>query len=427
MQATRLSTAGRRILLAGLVPAFPLLLLSPPAKAGPAAGVADQDLRDRVTLRNGRTLKGRETQELDDRICLLVGTRERWIRRKLVREIQSVARSMVDLLLRYRKESPRRPAELWPFVDFCRKHRLSHEEKLFCRRILLADSKHDQANMRLGHLKRGDHWLVPVKSQWVPLEQACRIHRDWGKAWEIRSEHFAVRSCSSLKLAMDTLFELEYMYLYFYILYQKPLELRELVEPVRVFLFKDRKQYPSAGTHVGAYFSGAENILYTYIGNNKRPFALFHEATHGLIHNVAVHTTRTRGKFPSWLDEAWAVYMENLVVPTGRGIVNLRQGRTGGNMMRVVATARKPYKVHRILNFTSSDYGASSKQTLKYAQGFVLFHYLMHGADGAYRSRFTDYIKQALGGKGQASTFRRIFRKDLQRIERGYIAHARSG
>ena len=83
-------------------------------------------------------------------------------------------------------------------------------------------------------------------------------------------------------------------------------------------------------------------------------------------------------------------------------------------------TTDKPYKVHRILNFKTTDYGASSRQGLKYAQGYALFVYLMVGEDGRYLPTFIEYLKAALRGKGQASTFRKLFRKDLDRIEKGH-------
>ena len=63
---------------------------------------------------------------------------------------------------------------------------------------------------------------------------------------------------------------------------------------------------------------------------------------------------------------------------------------------------------------------ASSRQGLKYAQGYSLFLYLMVGDGGRYLPTFIEYLKAALRGKGQASTFRKLFRKDLDRIEKGH-------
>ena len=92
--------------------------------------------------------------------------------------------------------------------------------------------------------------------------------------------------------------------------------------------------------------------------------------------------------------------------------------------MRTVASAKRPYDLHRVLNFESGDYAASSNQGLKYAQGYVLFHYMLHGVPGPTRDTFFDYLRSAVGGQGQASTFRRMFRKQLRALESGYRDYA---
>ena len=49
----------------------------------------------------------------------------------------------------------------------------------------------------------------------------------------------------------------------------------------------------------------------------------------------------------------------------------------------------------------------------------------MHGSTDAMLENFLEYLQAAVAGKGQASTFRRIFRKDLKKIERAQQAYAR--
>ena len=79
-----------------------------------------------------------------------------------------------------------------------------------------------------------------------------------------------------------------------------------------------------------------------------------------------------------------------------------------------------PYTVQRLLNFKASDFAASSGQSMKYAQGYALFVHMLETEE--YRARFFDYLREAFAGKGQSSTFRKIFRKDLKAIEKGHLA-----
>ena len=63
----------------------------------------------------------------------------------------------------------------------------------------------------------------------------------------------------------------------------------------------------------------------------------------------------------------------------------------------------------------------STKQRQKYAQCYALFLFCLEGIEGAYRAPLFEYLRTALKGQGQASTFRRIFRKDLDLIEEAYL------
>jgi hypothetical protein len=96
--------------------------------------------------------------------------------------------------------------------------------------------------------------------------------------------------------------------------------------------------------------------------------------------------------------------------------------RVDNNHYALLAAERKPYGLHRLLNFKSSDFGASTKQQLKYAQSYALFNYLIRAGKPDYRAKFYEYLAMALAGKGQASSFRRLFGRDLTRIEASYLA-----
>jgi hypothetical protein len=73
--------------------------------------------------------------------------------------------------------------------------------------------------------------------------------------------------------------------------------------------------------------------------------------------------------------------------------------------------------VHRLLNFKASDFGASSRQELKYAQSWALFRFLFEHEDASLRQLFGEYLEQAAQGQGQASTFRRLFARHERMLE----------
>jgi hypothetical protein len=90
----------------------------------------------------------------------------------------------------------------------------------------------------------------------------------------------------------------------------------------------------------------------------------------------------------------------------------------GAHSARLAAsTTEERYGVHRLLNFKASDFGASSRQDLKYAQSWALFRFLFESEDTQLRQLFGEYLKEASLGQGQASTFRRLFAKYLEKLE----------
>ena len=131
----------------------------------------------------------------------------------------------------------------------------------------------------------------------------------------------------------------------------------------------------------------------------------------------------SRGSLPGWLHEGVAVYMEGILQSGKGGRLEVEPTRLDKNYIRmIVATAsKKLYSVHRVLNFKSSDFGASSYQGLKYAQSYQLFHYMLNGTPDKTRKKFMDYFKSAMNGKGQASTFRKLLRKEYSKIETAYL------
>ena len=388
----------------------------------PALVAQSADERDVVHFDKGRSVRGRVVLELEDKIAVRIGSVERWISRDDIDRYQSVARAHREALDLLRQINQRSATELMELAKYCSMAGLEHEEALLYWKVLLLDPRHRDANVALGHREQELRWAVPVEGGWAELSQVDRARATWSTAWQLRSEHFRLRCDSGLETSVDTLFELEYFYLAFMELWQSELQLREITEPIQVYVYRDRDQFPSISGNIGAWFAPDENILYTYLEEGGQPYALFHEATHAVLYNMVGGSRRGAGSLPGWLDEGWAEYMETVVVRDRGGLASLRPGRVHPLHPAAAQAIDKPYALHRVLNFKASDFGASTRQDLKYAQCYLLFAYLADGADKHYRQQFLEYLRAAVAGKGQASTFRKMFRRDLKRIERDYLA-----
>jgi len=385
------------------------------------AGVTAQtvEARDTVVLTTGKELHGRVMRMDADEVILRVGSRDRTIARKKVRSVVSVAIRHRSLMMAWQDTPTTDVARLLELSAAAANSGLPHESRLLRWYAVLQRPGDAAIHELLGNRERRGRFSVKIDGKWVPFEKADALGGDFDDAWRLRSEHFAIRCGAGLRAALDTLMALERLYWTFHELFGDELDLLELVEPIDVRLYRDRSQMPALGTHVGAYFSSSEPALYTCF-ENGRPFALVHEATHALLHHFFVRATKSRGTLPGWLDEGWAEYMEGRIQAGGTSkpvLAGLSRQPVHRRTLLAAKKQKKLYGVHRLINFKSSDFSASSLQGIKYAQAWALFSFLIEHKDAALRSAFFDYLREAAAGKGQASTFRRIFKRQLRQLE----------
>lgn len=374
--------------------------------------------RDTVVLTSGKELHGRVIRMDEKEVVLRTGSTDRSIRRQQVRSVDCVTvkhRQFMDI---WQNTSPSDVKALLELALVANNAGLPHEARLMQWYAALQQPDNATIHAMLGNREQNGRFLVEIDGKWVPFEKADALGTDFDDAWRVRSEHFAIRCAAGLRSGLDTLMDLERLYWTMHDLFGAVLELPELVETVDVRLYRSREQMPSLGTHVGAYFSTDEAALYTCMADGK-PFALMHEATHALLHYLFVRTARTRGTLPAWLDEGWAEYMRGRLPLSQPGKPQLLAHSEAPEHVQAMATADRGdlYGVHRILNFKSSDFSASTHQQLKYAQAWALFRFLFESQDAALREHFDQYLRDAVRGRGQASTFRRLFAADEQRLD----------
>ncbi|MCR9247355.1 MAG: DUF1570 domain-containing protein [bacterium] len=393
-----------------------ILLALIPLAAAAAQSVA---ARDTVVLTSGKQLRGRVLRADENTVILRVGSRDRSFSREKVRSVTSVAAKHRSLMTAWQDTPADDVGRLLELATAAENSGLVHEARLLRWYALLQRPGDAAIHELLGNKKRGKKFHVEIDGKWVPFAKADALGEDFDDAWRLRSEHFEIQCAAGLRMALDTLMELEQLYWIFHEVFGEELGLLEIVEPMSVRLYRERRQMPGQGSNVGAYFSVSDLALFTVV-ERGRPFALVHEGTHLLLHFFFVRATKSRGTLPAWLDEGWAEYMEGRVRTPGKGKASLGPASNIAVHRRTLLQAtrdKKLYGVHRLLNLKAGDFMASSKQQVKYAQAWALFRFLYEHRDAALRAQFLDYLRAATTGKGQASTFRRIFKKQQKRLE----------
>lgn len=391
------------------------------ALAAPIAPLAAQTTpaRDTVRLRNGGEIRGRVLRVDREVLVVRTGSVDRTIPRDQVTTFTSVASHHRELIDTWRDTPATDAAALLALAATADQQDLPHEAKLLRWYAVLLRPADPAIHAALGNREQGGKFRVEIDGRWVPFADALALGEDFDDAWRLRSEHFAIRNAAGLRAGLDTLMDLEALYWQFHDLFGLSLQLLELVEPIEVRLYRTREQMPNLSNNAGAYFSASEPALFTCF-ENGRAYALVHEATHALLHHFFVRAAKARGEMPGWLDEGWAEYMSGRAQTRVPGKVTFLDGSVQAGHLQTLAAARQQddlYGVHRLLNFKSSDFLASSHQDVKYAQAWALFRYLFEHPDPALRGKFVEYLQDAATGKGQASTFRRLFTKQERMLE----------
>lgn len=367
--------------------------------------------RDKVILVGGKVLQGRILLVSNEHVVLREGSVDRTFPRKVVQSIESVAVRHRELLAAWQNVNVANADDLLAIAARADLDGLPYEARLLRFYALLARPADPAIHKALGNRAQGAKFQVEIGGHWVLFEAADALGVDFSNAWQLRSEHFAIRCAAGLRTGLDTLMDLEGFYWLFHELFGSELQLLELTEPLEVRLYRQRDQMPNLSDNVSAYFSVSEIAMYTCV-ENGRPHALFHEGTHALLYCFFVRATKSRGVLPAWLDEGWAEYMDARIQTSLPGKPKLRaRSINSGHSAQLVTAGRDHslYSVHALLNMKTGDFMASTKQACKYAQSWALFCYLFENTDPEIRGLFIDYLHKAASGQGQASTFRKLF------------------
>ena len=399
------------------------------------AGDVEPEL-DTVELHDGRELEGRVVFEDEDKLVLRVRSREQEIDKDEVSAVRAAIRELPKALDEVARLQPGKLIAHHALAEMFDGLNLPYEARLMDWLIVDQWPDDELAHERLDNRRKGKGWAVRHSGRWVKLEDR-KAKDDWKDAWELRSTHFKVRSNLPLRRAVMTTLDLERAYQAFYGLLGDELELWEITEPIEADLHASASSFPESFGSGRSYFLPSERRLYVNASGGTYDNAAVHEATHALLFFSAVHTRSGRGDIPGWLDEGLAEYMQagaddpaarvrrkSEGAQTNGGGLVFDLGKPNRSHFIAHAHAKDPYKLTRVLNFQSDDFGGTSNTQVKYAQSYTLVYFLLHGSDGAYRDRFFEFLRKAYTGKSSSTTFKKVMdvrEKDLEREWSAYV------
>ncbi|MEZ5963149.1 MAG: hypothetical protein R3F56_04805 [Planctomycetota bacterium] len=407
--------------------------------------VGRDDRRDVVELVQGQPVTGRVVNPFDPKeVLLLQGGKRVRVERSRVKSMVTV-RDLVTELLHMHLSTPNEANRLQILAEWALSKKLDEMAALFAYRALCADPEYGPAHELLGHRKQGDRWLWKRGDRFMPKAAFDDYISEYGHPLELRSEHWQLRTDAGVERAVDTLLDLERLYLFLFERFGAKLDLYEVLSPVLVLARKDKESFPGWTQLAIPYYHPPRTPegVYTFFdrdadGPAGRATALFRVGTEALLNRclaVDAEYPTYEYRLVDWFEIGFGEWIDSqLAGPPGRAVPGTPSMTP--ERVRLVLEERR-YKLPILLQRNVDDNYYDSVTDYKdmdwaYAQAFVAF--LMEDPDaGGNADKLLKYAYQAMRKKqgDSSSTFDKAFGARIETLEKpfeGWLrAHAGQG
>ena len=324
------------------------------------------------------------------------------------------------------------------------------QEAAFC------DSDHAMARKILGFVRNGNEWLTPFEkdisrkyvwhdrfgwlpkahvqnyenglrfynNRWLSVAQEAEIRRDFDHAWEVRTEHYLVKTNHSLERGVEVASALEDFYDHFVkifaAVFSTPDELQKrfrsgprgyavALRPqfvVHYYATKDEyvrrliERTPQIAVTNGLYYTTDRTAYFFDDGENNVNDTLYHEATHQILYECE-NTYRDIAKTENfWIVEGIACYMESFRT-TADGVslgdphhIRLQNARDRFLTNLYGEKYYMPLAQLSALGMDEFQKRRPDELGAIYSQAAGLTHFFMHAGQGKYRDAVVEHISQ---------------------------------
>lgn len=348
--------------------------------------------------------------------------------------------------------------------------------------VAAANPDHVAARRLLGYVRNGDEWVTPFEKQmalrnvwhdrygwlpkshveryvtgeryvngrWMSAAQEAEIRRDFRNAWEVRTEHFLVKTNYSLERGVEVARKLEvfhdYMRRTFAAFFHSPEQLQRLFEggaargpqlavprPYVVHYFRTKDEYQRALIHKipqisitkGLYYT-TDRVSYFFHDENVEP-TLYHEATHQMFYEIFPGERMIADAANFWIIEGIACYLESFRVEDGYYSVG------DPNYVRFL-NARFRYlndgyyvPLARFASVGMRAFQNDPNIARNYSQASGLAHFFMHYEGGRYRDALVTHLAQLYDPRStRAQSLADLTGVSFEKLDRQYGEYLRA-
>ena len=389
------------------------------------ATCAQDDLRDRVVLENGRSHTGRVVNPFaTEELTLVQGGRRMRIDRVDVASIELLADDLHEFFQRRERHRDSRRA-LRYLADWANAHHLPGMARLQALELVLEDDDDDEMHTLLGHRRRGGVWQWPHAGRWLTPEKLAVAMLD--KPMQLAGERFRLRCDAGLLTNARALLDLERLAVEWFERFGAPLQLREVLEPIDVHAFRNVDQFPKWGFRPRAYYEPPPHgdVARTfYVGPApKRPELLFFVGTQGLLYRTMigdVDRQDRRDRACAWLEVGLGMHMQHLMQGEAGFAAAAPAKQQDLQALRAISRSyRLTHLVH--LPMYGSFYLSDDTATASNWSAATMFVNWLLEKDNQPKTReaFLTYVRAALADRqgDSSSTFDRIMGRPIEQFE----------
>jgi hypothetical protein len=202
------------------------------------------DARDVVRTRKGDEIRGRVSRYYaPDSIVVMQGSQRVRIERSDVVAIETVNDSLREFFRQLEAGGDNRKHR-WMLAEWAKSQGLESMARALALELVIDDDGHAQAHELLGHQQGPRGWRWPLGDLSVDRKRWLEHHADMGHPLAVVGEHYTVESDANPKSAVYALLDLERMYLHWMDTFGKALQLREVLNPMRMRVWRSPDEMP---------------------------------------------------------------------------------------------------------------------------------------------------------------------------------------
>ncbi len=321
------------------------------------------------------------------------------------------------------------------------------------REIVSHDPDHEKAREILGYVAYEKRWVTPyaktmllkgfvwddnfgwierknrdrylnderlVDGRWMSKDKEAEIRRDFKHAWEIRTDHYLIKTNDSLEKGVELGRALEDFYEFFHQtfagFFSDPEQLQKVFDgsaksgnrsgqQYKVNYYRSREEYvarlkphfPSIDVTNGIYLTnGLEgrtaHFYHDPAGNHEA--TLYHEATHQLFYESHLQHRPIADKQNFWIVEGIACYMESFHRDQGEfSVGDPSYIRFAGARINYI-NLKYYVPLREFTTMGMQDFQSAPMLAKNYTQASGLAHFFMHYDGGRYRDALVAHLVQ---------------------------------